>query len=308
MTHPDQLVTMKSLCKTYPAFRLGPIDWDIEPGLVYALVGPNGSGKSTLFRMMMQLVQPEEGTLHLFGRRYPEEEVAIKERIGYVPEESLDHGKVNVTHLVSFISQWYPRWNQETYKRLIRELEIPVQSKYHQLSKGEKKRLSLAMALSAEPQLLLLDEPTDGLDFFGQRAFSQEMDRFLQPDENRSVVLATHRAEDIRKLADVLVLIHKGRYIGSYEKDQLTEEWKELWLDALPAQAASLPGVVRVEAGPPVRLITRSFTKTRSILSQQGYIVTQTLAMELSEILQELFLLEQESPASNHTDPIHNQS
>lgn len=293
--NPHQLASMKSISKSYPAFQLGPLDWDIEPGLVYALVGPNGSGKSTLFRMMMQLVHPDEGMLRLFGMRYPEEEVAIKERIGYVPEESMDHGKVQVTELVSFISQWYPRWNDDKFRRLVQELEIPTQSKYHQLSKGEKKRLSLTIALAAEPQLLLLDEPTDGLDFFGQRVFTDEIDRFLQESDHRSAVLATHRVEDIRKLADVLVLIHKGHYLGSYEKDQLAEDWRKCWVDSLPQDADSLPGAVRVEAGPPAYIITRSFKETAAALSNRNITITQIFSLELQEILEYLFSIKEES-------------
>lgn len=292
----NQLISMKSISKSYPTFQLGPFDWEIEPGLVYALVGPNGSGKSTLFRMMIQLVYPDTGSLRLFGMRYPEEEVAIKERIGYVPEESMDHGKIKVAELVSFISQWYPRWNDETYRRLVQELEIPIKSKYHQLSKGEKKRLSLTLALAVEPQLLLLDEPTDGLDFFGQRVFTDEIDRFLQESDHRSTVLATHRVEDIRKLADVLVLIHKGRYLGSYEKDQLTENWRKCWVESLPSAGDSLPGIVHMEAGPPAYVITRSYEETTKALASKGCTVTQTFSMELQEILEHLFMLEEKSP------------
>ncbi|PTM56917.1 ATP-binding cassette domain-containing protein [Desmospora activa] len=292
----NQLVSMQSITKSYSTFQLGPLDWGIEPGLVYALVGPNGSGKSTLFRMMMQLVHPDKGTLRLFGMRYPEEEVTIKERIGYVPEESIDHGKVKVSGLVSFISQWYPRWNDETYRRLVNEMGVPVESKYHQLSKGEKKRLSLTLALAAEPQLLLLDEPTDGLDFFGQRVFTDEIDRFLQENDHRSVVLATHRVEDIRKLADVLVLIHKGRYLGSYEKDQLTEDWRKCWVDSLPNDADSLPGIVHVEPGPPAYVITRSYEETTAALASKRSTITQIFPMELQEILEYLFMLEEKSP------------
>ncbi|QKG83014.1 ABC transporter ATP-binding protein [Kroppenstedtia pulmonis] len=283
------IISVENVEKSYHPFQLHPLDFEVQPGFVYGLVGPNGSGKSTLFRMLMNLVHPEQGQIRLFGQSYDQSEVEIKQRIGYVPENTPEHGRIRVRDLIQFVSGWYPQWNQQKCARLLKDLEIDDKKYYHQLSKGMKKKISFIMTLSSEPDLLLLDEPTDGLDLFAQRIFRDELNEFLQAKEERSVLLATHRVDDIQRMADILLLLNRGHFQGTHEKDMLLDTWKCLWLNQAPAQPETLPGVVNWTAGPPHQLITNSLEVTQDTLNRQGIAVQQTTSLELSQILE--FLL-----------------
>ncbi len=176
----DEVVSLRGATKSYGGFTLGPVDLGIEPGYVVAVVGPNGSGKSTLFRLLMGLSQPDGGELSLFGRRHPQDEVEIKQRIGYVPEFSTGHGDMSARNLEAFVSRWYPRWNSGLYSGLLARLEIPPAQRFNKLSKGMQRRLAFALAVAREPEMLLLDEPTDGVDPFARRAMLGEVSRYLE--------------------------------------------------------------------------------------------------------------------------------
>lgn len=290
------IISVKNVEKSYYPFQLHPLHFEVQPGFVYGLVGPNGSGKSTLFRMLMNLVHPEQGQIRLFGQSYDQSEVEIKQRIGYVPENTPEHGRIRVKDLIQFVSGWYPQWNQQKCARLLDDLEIDDKKYYHQLSKGMKKKISFILTLSSEPDLLLLDEPTDGLDLFAQRIFRDELNEFLQGKEERSVLLATHRVDDIQRMADILLLLNRGHFQGTHEKDMLLDTWKCLWLNQAPAQPETLPGALSWTAGPPHQLITNSLEVTQEALNRQGISVQQTTSLELSQILEFLLRHQPDKP------------
>src|SRR5215210_291570 len=102
------VISLRGVRKSCGSFELGPVDLTVEPGYVVAVVGPNGGGKSTLIRMLMNLIQPDSGDLEIFGGTYPEDEIAIKRRIGYAPERSVGHDEMSANSLGEFVSRFYP--------------------------------------------------------------------------------------------------------------------------------------------------------------------------------------------------------
>ena len=281
------IVSMKGAVKTRPGFRLGPMDLQIEAGYVVALVGPNGSGKSTLFRLLMHLERPDEGEVRLFGERYPQDEVGIKRRVGYVPELSVGHDDMTAEELGAFVSRWYPTWNGERYGDLVRRFEIDPGRRFDKLSKGMQRRLAFAVAVACEPELLLLDEPTVGVDPFARRTMMEEIVCDVEAGD-RTVVFATHNVDEVRRVADYVAFLHGGRFLGFHEKDALLERWKALWVERPPDPEASLPGLVSVEGTTPARLVTNSPEETRTALEQRGAKVLRTTALDLEEILSHL--------------------
>jgi ABC-2 type transport system ATP-binding protein len=278
----NPVVSAHNASKSYKGFRLGPVDLDIEPGYVVAVVGPNGSGKTTLFRMLMNLTSPESGQVELFGERYPENEVTIKQRIGYMPESPIGYEEMTAAALADFVSFWYPNWDQRCYDELLTRTEIPSGKPYGQLSKGMQRRVSFALARASNADLLLLDEPTAGVDPFARREMMDEISRFMQ-DGERTVLMATHVMEEVRRLCDYIVLVLDGRFIGLYEKDSLIEQWRSFWVDREPA--GPVPGVMQVDPGTPVRLVTSEPEATRAALNEAGIQVVRTGPLDLDEIL-----------------------
>ena len=280
-----QIISLEGVEKSYGNFTLGPVDLGIEPGYVVAVVGPNGSGKSTLFRMLMGLSRPDAGKVALFGGGYPEDEVAIKQKIGYVPENAVGHDEMGARSLGRFVSHWYPTWDQELYDGLVARSGIEPGKKFRSLSKGMQRRLSFALAAANRADLLLLDEPTDGVDPFARREMLEDIAAHVH-DGEKTVVLATHVMEEVRRIADYVAFLVDGDFLGLYEKDALLEGWRAYWVDGDPG--AGLPGVVETQAGDPVRIVTDAPAETEAALARDRTRVIRSGALDLEEILSHL--------------------
>ncbi|SFS37595.1 ABC transporter ATP-binding protein [Marininema halotolerans] len=277
-------IQLDCVSKSYNDFMLEPLSISLEKGLSYALIGPNGSGKSTLFRILNGLLQPSTGSIQIAGLTPKLADVDIKMRVGYVPESPTDHGQVRASEVIDFISRLYPRWDGKLCADLLEQCEVSTDQSYNRMSKGMKKKLSFVLALSARPEILLLDEPMDGLDFFAQKFFTEQIHHVLQ-QEGTSVLMATHRVEDIRRISDVILLLNKGRFLGEFEKDHLLDQWKTLWIDRLPPHPQEIAGVVEWEEGPLHRLVTHNHMQTVEYLAASGMSITRSTSLELDEIL-----------------------
>jgi ABC-2 type transport system ATP-binding protein len=280
-------ISLKGVKKTYGTFELGPVEFRIESGCIVAVVGPNGGGKSTLFGILMNLIQPDSGEVSLFGLSYPQDEVAIKQKIGYVPERSVGHDEMSARALGEFVSYWYPRWDQRLYQGLLLRYEIDPDKRFGKLSKGMQRRLSFALALASGPELLLLDEPTSGVDPFARTEMFDDLSRFTQPGghdgDRRTVVFATQVMEEARHTADQVILLADGEFLGLYQKDALFDGWKNFWVDREPE--GHIPGVVEVDGRRPARIVTDSPHETAQALSSQSVRIVRTAPVDLEDIL-----------------------
>jgi ABC-2 type transport system ATP-binding protein len=279
------VISLREVQKSYGNFELGPVNLEIEPGYVVAVVGPNGGGKSTLIRMLMNLIQPDSGDLELFGGTYPEDEVAIKRRIGYAPERSAGHDEMSANSLGEFVSRFYPRWDGRLYEDLLERSEIEPHKKFGELSKGVQRRLAFALALATGSDLLLLDEPTAGVDPFARREILEDISRFMHSGD-RTVVFATHVMEEVRRIADYVVLLVAGEFLGLHQKDALLEQWKMFWVDREPE--GDVPGVVDVEGGSPARIVCDSLQETGQALFAQDVRIVRSGVLDLEEVLSHL--------------------
>jgi ABC-2 type transport system ATP-binding protein len=291
------VISLRDIRKSFGTFELGPVDLRVEPGYVVAVVGPNGGGKSTLIRMLMNLVKPTSGEMALFGgASYPDDEVAIKQRIGYVPERSVGHDEMSAKALGEFVSHFYPGWDHVLYKDLVERVQIEPDKKFGKLSKGVKRRLAFALALATGCELLLLDEPTAGVDPFARCQMLEDIHRFMHSGDSdgdrRTVVFATQVMEEVRRIADYVVFLVDGEYLGLYEKDALLEGWKTLWVDREPEE--DIPGVVEVESGSPTRIVSDSPGETEEALSAQNLRIVRSGTLDLEEILSHLMRQKQE--------------
>jgi len=250
----------------------------------------------------MNLIQPDSGEVSLFGLSYPHDEVAIKRRIGYVPEHSVGHDEMSARALGEFISYWYPRWDQRLYQDLLKRYKVDPNKRFGKLSKGMQRRLSFALALATGPELLLLDEPAEGVDPFARTEMLDDVERFVESggygggyggthsdareEGERTVVFATHVVDDVKQVADHVVLLVDGKFLGFHKKDSLLEGWKTFWVDREPE--GHIPGVVEVEGRSPTRIVSDSPEETEEALSAQNRRIVRSGKVDLEEILSHL--------------------
>ena len=287
------VISLKDIRKSYGNFELGPVDLAIEPGYVVAVVVPNGGGKSSLVRMLMNMVQPDSGEVELFGGAYPDDEVAIKQKVGYVPERSSGHDEMSAKALGEFVSHFYPGWDGRLYEDLVKRLDIEPDKKFGKLSKGVQRRLAFALSVATGSELLLLDEPTVGVDPFARREMLEDISRFMHHGDRRTVVFATHVMEEVRRIADYVVLLVDGEYLGLHEKDALLEGWKTFWVDREPE--GDIAGVVEVlEGGSPTRIVSDSPQETAEALSAENIRIVRSGRVYMEEILSHLIRRKQE--------------
>jgi ABC-2 type transport system ATP-binding protein len=283
----NPMIELNGIVKTRGSFTLGPVDLTLESGWITAVVGPNGSGKSTLFRTIMDLLHPEQGEVRLFGRTMKEHETEVKAMIGWTSDtlHPLDEG-LTIEQWVQFVARWYPAWNETLWQRLSERLEIAPDKRFKECSTGMLKRISFALSLAHDPKLLLLDEPSSGLDPFAWRIMMDEIRMFME-QEDRGVVIATHIMEEVRRLADWIVFMHDGRVVGMFEKDELLSQWKTFWMKGDPAAIKELPGVVEAEEeiDGSIRFVTKRAKEAERRIRAQGLDLIEMRAVELEDIL-----------------------
>lgn len=283
----QHVIEMKQVVKQRDNFRIGPLNICIPQGYVTAIIGTNGSGKTTMLGMSLGLVHPDEGTVTVLQENTkPELSTLVKARIGFVAEKSdSEEDDMTAEQLVSFISQWYPSWDWQLYHQLMAKYELPPKQKLSKLSKGMRRKLDLIVAICPQPELLLLDEPSSGFDPLSWRMMINDLHSYLK-DGKRTVLIATHIVDEVKRLADYILIMHKGKVLHFTEKDTLFDAWKVFVVDGEAADYEGAPGLMRAESERfGARLIAHDAARLERFLHDEGIEVVQTHALELDDIL-----------------------
>lgn len=190
----------------------------VEAGEVYGFLGRNGAGKSTTIRILMGLMRPEAGDVSLFGLSLRKHAVALRARVGYVAQEPTFYPWMTVNQLGAFVGRFYPTWDAAEFARLRDELLLPPDRRAGVLSGGMKRKLALALALAHRPALLILDEPTAGLDPVARREFLERV-RTDAEQTGRTTFFSTHLIDEIELIADRVGIVDAGqtRFEGSVD-------------------------------------------------------------------------------------------
>ncbi|MCD9020593.1 ABC transporter ATP-binding protein [Cohnella silvisoli] len=293
-TDTEAAVSLRGVKLQHDKFVLGPLQCDIPRGMVTAIVGPNGSGKSTLFRSLLGLEPIQAGEAEVLGSRLNGGQGdSYKTRIGFLAENPHSHeNNLTADEKAKFSSYWYPNWDFERYYKLLRHFDVDGSVKLSKLSKGMRRKVELSITLAHDPELLLLDEPSSGLDPFAWKTMLEELRRYMEPGD-RTLILATHIMEEIRRLADYILFIYRGRILGMYEKDRLLDDWRTLVVQQQPAVGTSIellqrtPGLQGLtEAGPGLyRLEVDEPEQGETYCRSCGFQVLAVQRMELEDIL-----------------------
>ncbi len=217
-------------------------------GGIHAVVGANGAGKSSLFRVLLGFESPTAGRAAILGCDSASLTPELRGRIGFVNEEHTLPGWLRVSDAVNMQRKQYRRWHQARYEEVAGNFNVLPDQYIAQLSRGERAGVSLALALAQSPELLILDEPTLGLDVVAKRAFLESL-MFTALDNDATIVYCSHQMEEIERVADNLVIIERGRLRHMSAPDEFCERVR-LWIAEFPfmlPELRTLPGLLEIQ-------------------------------------------------------------
>src|SRR5271156_5803648 len=256
----DLAVQFAGVTKKYPHFTLQDVDFELPTGTIMGFVGANGAGKSTTIRILMGLIHQDCGSVQVLNHTMPAQQAAAKRDIGFVSEDMRLYGSLTLAWHMNFIRSIYPQWDRPYAENLLRRFDLKAEQKIKGLSHGQRVKAALLLALARRPRLLVLDEPTTGLDPVARREVLGELMAVLA-DEDRTILFSSHNTQDVEQISDTITFIDRGRIIDSADKEVFLDHWRRLRL-VLPPDTAlpQIPGLVEIGgSGRLPVLTTKSF-------------------------------------------------
>ncbi|KYG29510.1 ABC transporter ATP-binding protein [Alkalihalobacillus trypoxylicola] len=220
----ENVIQMNDVSKSFKEFQLQNMSFSIKKGFVTGFIGANGSGKTTILKMLLNLIKPDSGQISIFGLDLQKHEKEIKERIGVVFDENILFESMSIHEIKKIIAPAYGGWEESDFQYYLDKFELPQKQSINKFSKGMKMKASLAFALSHQAELLLMDEPTAGLDPTFRREFLQLL-RELMLDENKSILFSSHITTDMDRIADYITFIDQGAHVFTKEFYQIEKEF-----------------------------------------------------------------------------------
>ena len=215
---------IRGLTKHFGDFTLDDLNLTLPGGCILGLIGENGAGKSTTIRLILGMLRADAGTVTILGRDNRENPTLTKQDIGVVLDEVGIPECMTPKQVGKVMAKVFLRWNAETYQGLLARFSLPENKKFKEFSKGMKMKLGLAVALSHEAKLLILDEATSGLDPVVRDEVVDMLSEFTR-DESHAILISSHIVSDLEKLCDYVAFLHKGKLLLCEEKDLLLSEY-----------------------------------------------------------------------------------
>ena len=282
----DAAVEFSGVTKRYKYFTLDQIDLKLPTGYIMGFVGANGAGKSTTLRILMGLVHQDAGCVKVLGHAMPEDQTTAKREIGFVSEDMRLYGAATLEWHMRFVRSIYPRWDNGYANDLLRRFDLKAQQKVKGMSHGQRVKAALMLALARRPRLLVLDEPTTGLDPIARQEVLGELMAVLA-DEERTVLFSSHNTLEVEQISDQITFIDRGRILESSDKETFLDRWRRLRLVLPPnTKLPGLPGIVKVDGSSRLPVITTNrFEPTMmAACTEVGVSVQAVDVMTLEEI------------------------
>jgi len=279
-------VELESVTHRYGKVQaLDGLSLTVRQGEMFGFLGRNGAGKTTTLKLLMGLLRPDSGNIAVLGRSVKRMPSSLKQRIGYVCQEPNFYPWMTADQLGAFVGSFYPTWDAPEFQRLLRMLDVPRDRRASEMSGGTRTKLGLALALAPRPALLLLDEPTAGLDPVARREFNDQL-QALQREQGTTVMFSSHLVGEVEQLAQRVGIVQNGTCRFEGEVGALRARVRRIGADAdftpgdgfarlrgdiwqaepaLWEQAGSLPGAVVETLS--LEDIFLAFARTDSVLA-----------------------------------------
>lgn len=227
---PDSIVEVNNVTRRFGAkLALDDVSFHVPAGSVVGLVGENGAGKTTLIKHILGLLKAQSGSVRVFGLNPVRDPVGVLSRIGYLSEEPDMPGWMRIGQLLRYVAAFYPSWDRAYAEQLRREFDLDPAAKVKQLSKGQRARAGLLIALAYRPELLLLDEPSSGLDPIVRRDILGAIIRTIA-DEGRTVLFSSHLLAEVERVSDQVAMIQSGRILFCESMERIKQTHARLTL------------------------------------------------------------------------------
>ena len=243
----DLAISLTGVRKSYRFFTLDNIHLEVPEGQIMGLIGPNGAGKSTTIRILMGLIHQDRGEVRVLGRSMPTEQVAAKWDIGFASEDMRLYEGMTLEWHMGFVRSIYAQWDAPYAQLLLKRFGLRAEQKVKGLSHGQRVKATLLLVLARRPRLLILDEPTTGLDPVARHEILRELTAVMT-DDGRSILFSSHNTHDVEQISDQITFIDRGRIIDSMDKETYLDRWRRLRLEVpLGIQLPALPGIINVQ-------------------------------------------------------------
>lgn len=216
----EYIISAKGISKQYTGFKLDNVSFEIPEGAIVGFIGENGAGKSTTIKALLGLIQIDSGEVSIMGHQPKEADATWKEEVGVVFDENTFPSGLKTPQIDKMMKKIYQTWDTGKYQSYMQKFNLPDNKPIKDFSKGMKMKLAIAVALSHASRVLILDEATSGLDPIVRNEILDIFMEFMQ-DEHHAILLSSHITSDIEKIADYIMLIHKGKLLLNTNKDEL---------------------------------------------------------------------------------------
>ena len=222
----NSTLILKNVNKKYEKsnFAIKDISFSVPEGSIVGFIGENGAGKSTTMNCILNVIRRDSGTIKIFGREMTDEDIDIRENIGVVYDSNNFPEHLTAKQLADILGRIYSKWDDFCFEQFLRRFGLPESQKIKSYSRGMSMKLAIAVALSHDSKLLILDEATSGLDPIMRDEILDVLLEFVK-QENHSILLSSHITSDLEKIADYIVFIHNGEIILNKTKDELIYEY-----------------------------------------------------------------------------------
>ncbi len=220
-------------------FSIDNLDLQVRAGAIYGYLGPNGSGKTTTLRLLLGLLRPQGGSITVLGCTIPVQAAEVLGRVGYVPEQPHFDQTRTVRELLRFQAAFYTTWDWPAAEALLKQFELDDRKPFGRLSKGQKAKAMMLTAMAQRPDLLVLDEPTDGLDPVARRDILSSLLDYVA-DRQATVIISSHLVHELERICDWVGVMDGGRLVTEVPMTRLKNGTKRLIVSGLPADQASL--------------------------------------------------------------------